>query len=376
MLGVSMELLLSMLSHWQGVVAVVVVLGGLIFFHELGHFVVARLFGIGVRTFSLGFGPRLWSRRRGKTDYCLSLVPLGGYVLLVGQGGVEEELGKNQNDDRTFSERETFFNRPAWQRLLVIAAGPVANFVLAWIIYASLALFQGSSYLLPVIGKTIPGSPAAMAGLVAGDTIIGINNTAISEWTQISQAVNDSAGVALEIDMRRGNEIITVRVTPRPGQRTTVFGEKVSTWQIGIVAEGTLGHMPLGPGSALLQGLQSTWNITKLTAEGIVKLFQRIVPLDSVGGPILIAQTVGQQAQGGILHVLTIAALISVNLGLLNLLPIPVLDGGHIVFLTLEIIFRRPISLAVQEFSARMGIAFLIFLMLFATWNDIMRLLS
>jgi regulator of sigma E protease len=371
-----MESLWSMLSHWQGAVAVVAVLGGLIFFHECGHFVFARLFGIGVRTFSLGFGPRLWSRRRGKTDYCLSLVPLGGYVSLVGQGGVEEELEKNPDDDRTFSERELFFKRPAWQRLLVIAAGPVANFVLAWCIYASLALFQGATYLLPEIGKTMPDSPAALAGFVAGDTIIGINNAAVSEWAQVSQAVNASAGAVLEMDIRRGTETITLRVAPRQAERTTVFGEQVAAWQIGIVAAGTTGHIALGPGSALLHGLRDTWNIIRLTAESIVKLFQRVVPLDALGGPILIAQAVGQQAQSGILNVLAIAALISVNLGLLNLLPIPVLDGGHIAFLTLEMLFRRPVSQAVQEFSARVGIVFLVGLMLFATWNDIMRLLS
>jgi len=371
-----MELLRSMLSHWQGAVAVVAVLGGLIFFHEFGHFVFARLFGIGVRTFSLGFGPRLWSRRRGKTDYCLSLVPLGGYVSLVGQGGMEEELEKNPDDDRTFDTGEMFLNRPAWQRLLVIAAGPVANFVLAWLIYACLALMQGTSYLLPIVGKTMPDSPAALAGFAAGDTIIGINDAAVSEWAQISQAVNASAGAMLDMHVRRGDETITLRLAPRPAQQTTIFGEKVPAWQIGIVAEGTIGHVPLGPGSAMLQGLRDTWNITRLTAESIVKLFQRVVPLDAVGGPILIAQAVGQQAKGGILHVLAIAALISVNLGLLNLLPIPVLDGGHIAFLTLEMLFRRPVSLTIQDYSARVGIALLIGLMLFATWNDIMRLLS
>ncbi|MDR2726767.1 MAG: RIP metalloprotease RseP, partial [Deltaproteobacteria bacterium] len=243
-------------------------------------------------------------------------------------------------------------------------------------IYASLALFQGTSYLLPVIGKTMPNSPAALAGFVAGDTIIRINDTAVTEWMQISQTVNDSAGATLEVDVRRGNETVTLRVAPRPAQRTTAFGETVSTWQIGIVAEGTIGHVSLAPDSALLQGLRDTWNTTRLTAEALVKLCQRIVPLESVGGPILIAQAVGQQAQSGILHVLAIAALISVNLGLLNLLPIPVLDGGHIVFLTLEMLFRRPVSLAVQEFSARVGLVLLLGLMLFATWNDIMRLLS
>jgi regulator of sigma E protease len=374
--GDFMEVLLSMLSHWQGVVAVVAVLGGLIFFHEFGHFALARLFGLGVRTFSLGFGPRLWSRRRGKTDYCLSLVPLGGYVALVGQGGVEEELESDPDDDRVFSGEELFCNRPAWQRMLVIAAGPVANFVLAWLIYCCLALAQGTSYLLPVIGTVMPDSPAASAGFAPGDVITGINKAAVTEWMQVSQAINASGGSVVDVEVRRGDGSVVLRVTPRPAERTTVFGEKVAAWQIGIVAEGTSGHVPLGPGAALVQGARDTWTMTRLTFEGIVKLCQRIVPLDSVGGPILIAQTVGQQAQEGVLRVLAVAALISVNLGLLNLLPIPVLDGGHIAFLALEMLFRRPVSLKVQEFSARVGLVFLIGLMLFATWNDIMRLLS
>ena len=371
-----MELLTSMLSHWQGVVAVVVVLGGLIFFHELGHFTFARIFGMGVRTFSLGFGPRLLSRRYGKTDYCLSLIPLGGYVSLVGQGGVEEELEKEPDDDREFGEREMFFNRPAWQRLLVIAAGPVANFVLAWIIYSVLAFSQGASYLLPQIGRVMPDSPAAAAGFTAKDVVTRINDKPVTEWIQISEAVNASAGAPLDVSVQRGAETVLLRVTPREAQKTTMFGETVPTWQLGIVADGAVGHISLGAGSALSQGLKDTWSMIHLTVEGIAKLVQRVVPLENVGGPILIAQAVGQQAQEGLVPVLLMAALISVNLGLLNLLPIPVLDGGHIVFLTLEMIFRRPMSEAVQEMSARVGLVLLVGLMLFATWNDIMRLLS
>jgi regulator of sigma E protease len=290
---------------------------------------------------------------------------------------VEEELESDPDDDRVFSGRELFCNRPAWQRMLVIAAGPAANFVLAWIIYCCLALTQGTSYLLPVIGTVVPDSPAASAGFAPGDVIAAIDKAAVTEWGQVSQAINASAGVAVEVEVRRGDGTVFLRVTPRKGEWTTVFGEKVAAWQIGVEAAGTKGHVPpLGPGSALVQGWRDTWAMTMLTVEGIVKLFQRIVPLDSVGGPIMIAQTVGQQAQAGILNVLAVAALISVNLGLLNLLPIPVLDGGHIAFLTLEMLFRRPVSLAVQEFSSRVGIVLLVGLMLFATWNDIMRLLS
>lgn len=371
-----MELLSSMLSHWQGAVAVVLVLGGLIFFHELGHFLIARLFGMGVRTFSLGFGPRLFSRRVGKTDYCLSLIPLGGYVSLVGQGGVEEELESDPDDDRVFGGREMFFNRPGWQRMLVIAAGPVANFILAWLIYWVLAFSQGASYLLPEVGSVIDGSPAATAGLMADDRILSIDGQPITQWSQLSQTVTTSNGAPLEIIVLRGNEQRTLRIEPQPAERTTIFGEKVQSWQVGVVASGKYGHTPLGFTESAVEGVKSTWNMIAFTVEGIAKLFQRVVPLDAVGGPILIAQAVGEQAEQGVVAVLMIAALISVNLGLLNLLPVPVLDGGHIVFLTLEMVFRRPVNEKVQEASARVGVALLVGLMLFATWNDIVRLLS
>lgn len=371
-----MELLNTMLSHWQGAVAVVLVLGGLIFFHELGHFAFARLFGMGVRTFSLGFGPRVWSRRYGKTDYCLSIVPLGGYVSLVGQGGIEEELESDPNDERVFTPAEQFYRRPAWQRLLVIAAGPVANFILAWLIYSVLAFTHGASYLVPEVGKAVADSPAAAAGFEPGDLIVRINGADISEWRQISEAVIASSGEPLSMTVLRGNEERTLRVVPRAAERTTVFGEKVQSWQIGIVASNKLGHTELGFGASMRDGVSETWNMTRLTVEGIGKLFQRVVPLESVGGPILIAQTVGQQAQQGLTQVLLVAALISVNLGLLNLLPIPVLDGGHIAFLCFEMVFRRPVNLAVQEASARVGVFLLVGLMLFATWNDLLRLFS
>ncbi len=371
-----MELLTTMLSHWQGAVAVVLVLGGLIFFHELGHFVFARIFGMGVRTFSLGFGPRLYSKRVGKTDYCLSLVPLGGYVSLVGQGGVEEELERDPDDTRVFNDNEMFFNRPAWQRLLVIAAGPVANFILAWLIYWGLAFSQGASYLLPEVGGVLPDTPAAAAGIAPGDQILRIDGQPVTEWIQLSETVAASQGAPIDVTVLRGNEEMTLHLTPKPAERTTIFGETVQTWQVGIAASGKLGHTPLGFGQSAVEGLEKTWDMIAFTVEGISKLVQRVVPLEAVGGPILIAQAVGEQAQQGVVNVLMIAALISVNLGLLNLLPIPVLDGGHIVFLTLEMLFRRPLSEKVQEASARVGIVLLVGLMLFATWNDIVRLLS
>jgi regulator of sigma E protease len=260
--------------------------------------------------------------------------------------------------------------------MIVIAAGPVANFLLAWLIYVGLALTQGAYYRVPETGSVMEGSPAAMAGLTAGDVITHVNGEAIWEWPQLSEAVQLSAGAPLTLTLVRGDTERTVTLTPREAEHTTLFGEKIPGWQIGVVFSGRIGHRELGPLHAVQEGCRQTWGMIAVTGEGIVKLIQRVVPMDAVGGPILIAQAVGQQAREGADAVLLIAALISVNLGLLNLLPIPILDGGLLVFMGLELLFRRPINARVQEASARVGLALLIGLMLFATWNDIMRLLS
>ena len=304
-----MDFLLNILSHWESALAVLLVLGGLIFFHELGHFAVARLFRIGVRTFSLGFGPKLLKLRRGKTDYCLSLIPLGGYVALAGEEDEAEQpdpKGK-EIDGVLFAPEELYSGRPAWHRLLVVLAGPVANFVLV---------------------------------------------------------------------LSRGGSEVTLSLTPEAKTRANIFGEEKPAWLIGIRASTATGHLPLGPVEAIGAGFRQTWDMIAFTCESFVKLAQRVVPLDNVGGPILIAQMVGQQAEQGLSAVLLLAALISVNLGILNLLPIPILDGGHIVFFTLEMIMGRPVSATAREWSAKVGMALLLGLMILATWNDLTRLFS
>ena len=349
-----MDFLLNILSHWESALAVLLVLGGLIFFHELGHFAVARLFRIGVRTFSLGFGPKLLKLRRGKTDYCLSLIPLGGYVALAGEEDEAEQpdpKGK-EIDGVLFAPEELYSGRPAWHRLLVVLAGPVANFVLALIIYCGIAWAQGQTYLLPEVGDVTPGTPAATAGIGAGN------------------------GKPVTIVLSRGGSEVTLSLTPEAKTRANIFGEEKPAWLIGIRASTATGHLPLGPVEAIGAGFRQTWDMIAFTCESFVKLAQRVVPLDNVGGPILIAQMVGQQAEQGLSAVLLLAALISVNLGILNLLPIPILDGGHIVFFTLEMIMGRPVSATARDWSAKVGMALLLGLMILATWNDLTRLFS
>ena len=371
------------------IIAVVVVLGGLIFFHELGHFAVARGLGMGVSTFSLGFGPKILKYRKGKTEYALSLVPLGGYVALVGESD-PKDLPEG------FTEKESFALRPAWQRLLVVAAGPAANIILAWLLCWTLALGWGTPVLLPQVGGVVQNGPADKAGIQPGDTIVSINGATVANWQAMADAITQSNGKTLAVtlsrpdmapqadDQTRTDEaaqpeqgmIISVELTPERSIRKTIFGEEESAWLIGIRNSGAVRLVQHGFADAAIAGAGQTADMVSLTWQSFVKLAERVVPLDQVGGPIMIMQMVGKQAHEGLAGLLALAALISINLGILNLLPIPVLDGGQIVFCLWEIIFRRPLNARLQDYAMRAGIALLVALMLLATYNDLWRILK
>ncbi len=352
-----------------GMIYFVLVLGLLIFFHEMGHFLVAKALGIGVKTFSLGFGPPLLRMQRGSTEYRLSLLPLGGYVKLVGEVEQGEEEG-------LFSEEEHFSKRPPYQRMMVVAAGPIFNLLLAWIIYFFIFLCVGQQVLLPSIGQVVEGSPACKAGLRSGDRIVAIDGKRVQYWYQLVDMVGRSKGKVLEITVVRGRKTLTFHVKPRIVVAKNIFGEEVKVPRIGIIAADRWVHIRMGPFASIKASFKQTWVVTKLTVEGMIKLMERVIPLKTIGGPIMIAQMVSKQAQYGIWDVLGLTALISINLGLLNLLPIPVLDGGHILFYGLETIMRRPLSPAVREIATRIGLTLLIVLMLFAVYNDIVRIVT
>lgn len=371
------------------IIAVVVVLGGLIFFHELGHFAVARGLGMGVSTFSLGFGPKILKYRKGKTEYALSLVPLGGYVALVGESDPKDI-------PEGFTQQESFALRPAWQRLLVVAAGPIANIVLAWLLCWALAFGWGTPVLLPQVGGVVQNGPADKAGIRPGDTILSINGHAVADWQTMADAITRSNGKTLSVTLSRQDVapqadtqtradatenpdqgmIVSVDLTPERATRKTIFGEDESAWLIGIRNSGAVRLVHHGFADAASAGAAQTYGMVSLTWQSFVKLAERVVPLDQVGGPIMIMQMVGEQAHEGIAGLLALAALISINLGILNLLPIPVLDGGQIVFCLWEIIFRRPLNARLQEYAMRAGIALLVALMLLATYNDLWRILK
>jgi regulator of sigma E protease len=346
--------------------AIILVLGALIFFHELGHFLVARSMDIGVKAFSLGFGPKLWKKTWGQTEYRLSAIPLGGYVQLVGEHR-EDEVPEG------FSPSQSFAQRPPWQRMLVVAAGPVFNFLLAWLIYWGIFWAQGQTELLPRIGEIQPESPAQIAGVMAGDVVTAVNDIPTTYWQDLSEAIRTSDGAALQLSIQRGQQLVSVRVTPHLQERKNIFGETKQVPMVGIIAAGETTTIDLSILEAASAGAAQTWALSKLTFQGIVKLVERVVPLDNIGGPIMIAQMVGQQAHEGVVNLLAITALISINLGLLNLLPIPVLDGGHILFCAIEWIRKRPLDEKLQNITTRLGLAFLLALMGLAIFNDIWR---
>lgn len=351
----------------QSIIAVTVVLGGLIFFHELGHFIVARLFGVGVTTFSLGFGPRLFGVRRNNTDYKVSAIPLGGYVHMVG-----EQPGQDLPEG--FTREESFTARPAWQRMLIVGAGPFFNFFLAILIYWGIFWSQGQLVLVPEVGRILDDSPAMEAGLREGDVIRAVDGRSIDTWEDLLQVIASAEGRELDLAISRDGREMVVELTPRLLTRTNIFGEETRVPMIGVAASGQTRAVPLGGGSAFVAAAEQTWNVLVLTVEGVIKMIERVIPVETIGGPIMIAQMVSQQAEQGLVNVLALAALISINLGFLNLLPIPVLDGGHILFFAIETVTGKPLSERWQAITIRIGLALLLGLMLLAIYNDVTRI--
>ncbi len=344
------------------------VLSALIFFHELGHFAVARAFGIRVLKFSIGFGPRIWGMIRNGTDYCISAVPLGGFVKMLG-----EQPGEEVKPAET---PYAFSHRPVYQRALVVAAGPFANFLLAQIIFFVIFLFYGNPMLLPEIGSVKAASPAQTAGIRAGDLLLSVNGKSVRTWDDVSKYIRSSNGETIHLQVKRGEQTLSLSVKPEITTTKNIFGEEVKIPLIGITAAGKLEIEKVNPFTALILSLDRTWELTKLTWEGFLKIIEQVVPLSALGGPIMIAQMAGQQAEQGMLNLFYFMALLSINLGLLNLLPVPVLDGGHLFFYALEAIIGRPLTTRQIQLAQYVGLLLLGSLMLLVFYNDIARLLG
>jgi regulator of sigma E protease len=349
------------------ILSTIVVLGLLIFVHELGHFLVAKRSGVTVLRFSLGFGPRLLGFKRGDTDYCLSLIPLGGYVKMLG-----EEPGEEVEEE----QRATSFSfQPVSKRIAIVLAGPFSNFLLAIVIFAFIYALSGIPQLTPEIGSVSAGSPAEQAGLLAGDKVAAINGKTIADWEELSGLIEKLGEQPLSLQIERGETHLAITVTPRVTEVKNIFGEPIKRAVIGITASGKISIKKENPLYAVYYSVLQTWNLSKLFLVTVGKLIEGVVSIKTLGGPILIAQMAGQQANEGLLNLIHFIALISVNLAVLNLLPIPVLDGGHILFFTIEGLLGKPIGQRKIEWAQKAGMLILLVLMVFVFYNDIMRLM-
>jgi len=347
--------------------AFVVVLGVLIFVHELGHFLVARLFGVGVEKFSLGFGPRLFGKKIGLTDYRVSAIPLGGYVKMMGEDPTSEM------DPRDIPL--SFTHKHVFKRMLIVAAGPAFNLLLPLLIFFGIFQISGTYILKPSIGEVQESSPARAAGLQAGDTITAINGTLVTNWDEMAALIAGSGGRSLSVTIQRPEwDGFTVTVTPQATMSKNIFGEDVQRYIIGISSAGEVVNQRLNPIASFVESVRQTYNITKLTIVSIVKMIQGTVSAKTLGGPIMIAEMAGQQAREGTLNLVFFIALLSINLAIINFLPIPVLDGGHLLFFLIEAVIRRPLNTRMREISQQAGIFILIMLMIFVFYNDITRI--
>jgi regulator of sigma E protease len=347
------------------IASVVILLGVLIFVHELGHFLMAKRAGVGVLKFSLGFGPRIIGKKIGETEYLLSLIPLGGYVKLLGESPGEELPEEDA--------RRSFLKQTVWKRISIVAAGPVFNLLLALSIF-TLVNMIGLPVLTPEVGSLQTDSAAMEAGMKTGDTIVVMDGNAVTKWDEISEIVTTGKERPIRITVRRDAATLDFTVTPRPMKTRNLFGEEVDSYKIGISPSPHTIIERRNPVSAFGEGLRQTWVISELTVISLFKLFQGIISPKTLGGPILIAQIAGEQAKEGIIQFLLFMALLSINLAVLNLLPIPVLDGGHLLFYGIELVTGREINIRWREMAQQAGFVLLILLMIFVFMMDIERL--
>lgn len=345
----------------------ILLLGIVIFFHELGHFIAARLSGVRVLKFSLGFGPAIVGIKRGSTEYLISAVPLGGYVKMYGEEPGEEI----PPEERRFS----FSNKPVSIRAFIVFFGPFFNILLAAIIFAGVYI-KGIPTLTSDIGEVLPGSVAEQSGITPGDKIIKIEGIPVSTWDEVVPKIQKNPGKTIKLEILRDNRTFEITVIPRPEKTRNLFGEEIEIGLIGIKPSDKTIIKKLNPFQAIGQGFIKTVEVVYLTGLSIVKLLQRVIPLETLGGPIMIFDIARRSAEAGPLNFFAFMALISVNLGVLNLLPIPILDGGHLLLFLIEKLRGRPLSEKTISIAQRIGLAFIIMLAILAFYNDIMRLIK
>jgi regulator of sigma E protease len=355
------------------------VLSLVVFFHELGHFLIARWCGVRILVFSIGFGPEIvgFNDRYG-TRWKISAIPLGGFVKFFGDDNAASVPDASRIASMDAGDRaQSFACQPVFKRAAIVVAGPLANFLLAIVIFAGVFMLYGKQTMSARVDSVVPGSAAAEAGFQPGDLVVAINGHTIDDFAHMQRIVSESGGESLEITVQRVGTTLALTAIPVLEEKKDAFGNVRRTGILGIQrspAAEDLKFRPIAPPQAIWMGVQETWSVIDRTLGYIGGVIAGREAANQLGGPIRIAQMSGQVASFGFVPLIQLAAVLSVSIGLLNLFPIPLLDGGHLLFYLIEGIRGRPLSERAQEVGFRIGLAIVLMLMIFATFNDIVHL--
>ncbi len=341
-----------------------ILLGVLIFVHEFGHFAVAKLLGVKVLKFSLGFPPAMISRRWGETEYIISWIPLGGYVKLLGEDPDSQDNIAPEELHRAFS------SKPLLARAAIIVAGPASNYLMAILILCA-GYMAGMPVPASKIGKVLEDSPALQAGIQEGDRVVAVDGVPVSRWEHMSRVIEKSAGRGVALTVERDGDRVDLVVTPRVSNRKDAFGNPLG--EIGVMSSRET--VAVGFFGSIYEGCRFTFMLTGLVVETIAKLAKAEISVDNLAGPITIVQASGQSLKKGLFSFIFLLAFISINLAILNLLPIPILDGGHLMFFLVEAIIRRPVTGRIRELATLAGVMFIVLLMVLVFYNDITRII-
>ncbi|HTO42296.1 MAG TPA: RIP metalloprotease RseP [Rhizomicrobium sp.] len=363
----------------SGLPAYIFLITVVVFFHELGHFLVARWCGVAVETFSIGFGREIvgWTDRHG-TRWKISWIPFGGYVKFLGDVGAASTPDRELLEDLPADLRENAFPlKPLWQRASIVAAGPAANFILAIVIFSAMFMIYGESYNTPVVDGVTAGSPAAIAGIHKGDIVKKINGKSVRDFSDIAQVVTLNMGEPVSLLLDRQGQMLTVNAHPRLTDIPDRFGGVNRMMALGISnipRQDRISHVRFGPVDAVGAACGRTWLIVKSTFVYMWQMSTGYADSSQLRGPIGVASVSQKVASISFVALITLAALMSVSIGLINLFPIPLLDGGHLLYYAFEAVLGRPLGVRAQDVGFRLGLVAVLGLMLLVTWNDLVRL--
>lgn len=363
-------------GFWDYVIVFLLLLTVVVFVHELGHFVLARLNGVRVEVFSIGFGPEIWGRTaKSGTRWRVGLLPLGGYVKMFGDADPASIPDSNAQALSPEDKAQTLQFKKVWQRAAIVAAGPLSNFVFALVVLAGMIMVYGETRTAPLVGEVQPDSAAAEAGLKTGDRVLIANGEAVERFQDLQRIVRMNVGEPVEMTVRRDGASLRIVAHPRVVELKDPLGNAHKTPILGVTAQPDATEVVRhGPVGAVTEAGREIWEMVSTSLTGLGQMIMGTRPTDELGGPLRIAKGAGQAAQLGIGSVLFYAVLVSVNLGLINLFPVPLLDGGHLLFYGVEAVLGRPLGPKAQEYGFRVGLFLVFALMLIATHNDLVDL--